>query len=115
MRYNVSAIKSLFTYKLKNFTINIENEIIKGKKCTIAVCNGMYYGGGYKIAPHSKLDNGYVDVYIADKMSKLKMLFIILGINSGKHEECKKIRRFRCKELTIESNEIIDSNIDGEL
>ena len=114
MRYNVSAINSLFKYKLNDYVININNEIINGTKSTIIVCNGNYYGGGYKISPHSKLNNGYVDVYIADKMSKFKMLILILGINKGKHEDSKKIRRIRCNKLLIESNKIIDANIDGE-
>jgi len=114
MRYIVSTINSLFKYKLNDYVININNEIINGTKSTIIVCNGNYYGGGYKISPHSKLNNGYVDVYIADKMSKIKILILILGINKGKHEDSKKIRRIRCNKLLIESNKIIDANIDGE-
>jgi diacylglycerol kinase family enzyme len=74
LRYIVSSIISLFRYKMIEYKLYINDEIISGIKSTIAICNGMYYGGGFKIAPNSRLDDGKLDVYVAEKMSKLKML-----------------------------------------
>lgn len=115
MRYNISAIDGLFRYKLKYFKIYINNEIISGIKSTIIVSNGMYYGGGYKVSPHSKLNDGYLEVYIVDKMPKTKILLLMLGINQGKHEESKDVRLIKTKSVRIVTKEKIKCNIDGEI
>ena len=113
-RYIISSIISLFKYKMIDYKLYINDEIISGTKSTIAICNGMYYGGGFKIAPNSRLDDGKLDVYIADKMSKLKMLILMMGINSGKLENNKNIRIIKSKSLVIKCLNKIDANIDGE-
>ena len=114
LRYIVSSIISLFRYKMIEYKLYINDEIISGIKSTIAICNGMYYGGGFKIAPNSRLDDGKLDVYVAEKMSKLKMLILMIGINSGKLENNKNIRIIKCKSLSIKCLNSIDANIDGE-
>ena len=115
LRYKLSAFKALFTYKYSSYKVFINGEIISGIKSTIAICNGMFYGGGFKIAPTSKLDDSKVDIYIFDKMSKLKSLLLMLGINSGKHENNNHVRKIVCNKLRIECSSTIQANIDGEL
>ena len=54
--------------KLKTSVKNIETQYT-----ILSICNGAYYGGGFNIAPKSTLTDGLLDVYYAEKMSKIKM------------------------------------------
>ena len=55
--------------------------------CTIlAVGNGQYYGGGFRIAPHALLEDGMFDIYFVEKLPKPKIIPILIKLLRGKHE-----------------------------
>ena len=113
-RYNISLIYHLLKYKAKQMTVDVHSDITKGEFTTVIVCNGRYYGGGYKVAPHSTLDDGLVDVYLVNKTSKPNMAKVIMSIKSGAHEKAKIVKKLQTDKLTIVSPTPISSNIDGE-
>ena len=113
-RYNASLLVNFLKYKVRHMKVSINGEKIENDFMTIVVCNGKYYGGGYKIGFNSKLNNDLVDVYLAPKMSKISMAGLILGMNKGKQENSNKIKKYQAKELIIESEKEITCNIDGE-
>ena len=113
-RYNVGVFNSYIKYRCKQFIVDVNNEHFDDTFTTIAVCNGMYYGDGFKIAPNSKLDSGVFDIYVVPKMDKASMLGLILGMKKGKHENSSKVKKIQAEELIIKSNKVTDCNIDGE-
>ena len=92
----------------------IDDNVYETDYTTIAVCNAKYYGGGYKIGTNASLTDGLVDVYLADKLPKLKMAKLLLCMKKGKHENSKYIRVIKTNKLAIESDKEIVSNIDGD-
>lgn len=113
-RYNISVINSYFKYKNRELEIEVNNEKLNGLYTTIAVCNGKYYGNGFMIAPFSEINDGLLDVYIAEDLSKFRMLSLILKLKSGRHETSPYVRKIRTKKITIKSKDKIKCNIDGE-
>lgn len=114
-RYNISVINSYFKYKNRRFEIKVNNEKLNSLYTTVAVCNGKYYGNGFMIAPLSEINDGLLDIYIAEGLSKIKMLNLILKLKSGKHENSKDIRKIRTNRISIKSKDKIKCNIDGEI
>lgn len=114
-RYNISVINSYFKYKNRELEIKVNNEKLNGLYTTIAVCNGKYYGNGFMIAPLSEINDGLLDIYIAEDLSKIKMLNLILKLKIGKHENSKDIRKIRTNRISIKSKDKIKCNIDGEI
>ena len=113
-RYNVGILYHFFKYKARQFEIDVNGEKYSNRYTTIAVCNAKYYGGGYKIGTYSSLTDGLVDVYMAEKMNKISMARLILGMKDGKHEKSKKLKKVSAKELTIRSEQEVTCNMDGE-
>lgn len=113
-RYNASLLKTFSKYKCRNLEIELNNEKFKGQYTTVAVCNGMYYGNGYKISPTSNPTNGVLDVYIVDKVNKLRMINLILKMRNGNHVGEKEVHYYQTKKITIKSPERFIANIDGE-
>ena len=87
---------------------------VEEKYTILSICNGAYYGGGYQIAPKSKLEDGLLDIYYAEKMPKIKMIPLILKLKKGKHEGKRRIHKFRVNHLEIELEEEVMFNVDGE-
>lgn len=113
-RYNMSLLYHFLKYKAKKMQVDINNETTSDEFTTIAVCNARYYGGGYKISPHSSLTDGLLEVYLVTKTTKPKMAKVILSMKDGSHEKSPIVRRIQTDKLTITADRQISANIDGE-
>ena len=112
--YNVSIIYTFVTFKCKKIRIKTSIKNIEDRYTILSICNGSYYGGGFKIAPKSRLTDGLFDIYYAEKMPKFKMIPLILKLKDGKHEGKRRIHKFRTNHVELELDEEIEFNVDGE-
>jgi YegS/Rv2252/BmrU family lipid kinase len=87
-----------------------------GKIYTVAVANGRYFGGGMKVAPEARLDDGLFDVVTLGDFGFSDLLLRGLDIYSGKHVTNPKvtIHRARRVEATPENGEEVLLDVDGE-
>ncbi len=108
-------LKKIFSYRSKYYQIIIDNKIIAPKKYMIIdVSNGSRAGGGFHIAPDAKANDGLFDVVLIDALHPLKRLRWLPVIEKGQHLELPFIYHSRAKKIIIESNELIQSHLDGE-
>lgn len=112
--YNISILYTFFKYKYKNLEFNLNNSKIKDKFTLLAICNGKYYGGGYKIAPNAELSDGLFDIYFAKKISKLRIPSLFLKLIKGSHEKSPIVHKGKSDSLIIKTDEDIVCNVDGE-
>lgn len=112
--YNASIIYTFIKFKFKRMKLHTKIKDIDAKYTILSICNGEYYGGGFNIAPKAQLTDGMLDIYYAEKMSKLKMIPLILRVKKGKHEGKRRVHKFRTNHVEIDFDEKITFNIDGE-
>ena len=112
--YNASIIYTFIKFKHKKVKMKTQIKTIEDDYTILSICNGSYYGGGFKIAPKSRLTDGLLDIYYAEKMSKIKMIPLILKLKKGKHEGKRRIHKFRANHVELELEEEITFNVDGE-
>ena len=113
-RYNASIVTNFLNYQGKHMRISADNQIFENDYATVAVCNGKYYGRGFIMGPHARIDDGILDVYMIDDMNKLSLINAILKLKNGKHETHPKVSTFQTNKLLIESDKPITCNYDGE-
>ena len=114
LRYDVGVVYYFLTYKGKYLNIDINDQHIYKDITTIVVANAKYYGGGYKVAPYSSIQDGQLEVYVVDKLNKIKMANVILSMKDAKHLNNPALQAFKTNKLSIYSDSIISGNIDGE-
>ena len=112
--YNASIIYTFVKSKNKTMKLHTDIKDINSKYTILSICNGEYYGGGFNIAPKAELTDGLLDIYYAEKMSKIKMIPLLLKMKRGKHEGKRKIHKFRTNHIEIDFEEEITFNVDGE-
>ena len=112
--YNASIVYTFANFRFKKMRFKTKVKNINEEFTILSVCNGGYYGGGFNIAPKSKLTDGLLDIYFGEKMSKLVMIPMLLKLKSGKHEGKRRIHKFRTNHVEIELDENITFNVDGE-
>ena len=112
--YNASIVYTFVKFKHKKMKLKTKIKDIEEKYTILSICNGSYYGGGFKIAPKSRLTDGLLDIYYVEEMAKLKMIPLILKLKKGKHEGRRKVHKFRTNHVEIELDEEVTFNVDGE-
>lgn len=112
--YNMSIIYTFLIYKFRKIKFITPTKITKREYTIVSVCNGRFYGGGYLIAPKAEIDDGLFDIYYADKLNRLQILYLIAKLKKGKHEGKRKVHKFRTNHVEIETDEPITFNVDGE-
>jgi YegS/Rv2252/BmrU family lipid kinase len=87
-----------------------------GKIYTVAVANGRYFGGGMKVAPEARLDDGLFDVVTLGDFGFSDLILRGLDIYSGKHVTNPKvtIHRARRVEAAPTDGEEVLLDVDGE-
>lgn len=112
--YNASIIYTFIKFRNKRMKLQTKIKTIDERYTILSICNGEYYGGGFNIAPKAELTDGLLDIYYAEKMSKIKMIPLILRLKNGKHEGKRRIHKFRTNHIEIDFDENITFNVDGE-
>lgn len=113
--YIKGVLKAFFHYHNREYEIEIDNKKYNSKCTLIAICNGRYYGGGFKIAPLATFDDDHFDVYLAKSVNRLKLIFLLIKLLKGKHENAKEVKKIKATSITIKCKENMIVNIDGEM
>jgi YegS/Rv2252/BmrU family lipid kinase len=113
--YILSSLKAITKFKPYPVTITIDEKVMKKEIVLAAVGNGMYFGGGMFVTPFAKIDDGQLDVVIASKTSKMKLINLFSKLYKGRHMDDIIVEHYKCKTFLIESRSDIYINADGNL
>ncbi|MFC1873589.1 diacylglycerol/lipid kinase family protein [Chloroflexota bacterium] len=111
----IEGLKSLLTYRNKKMKLRVGNNVEVIYSCAVVVANGRYFADGMQIAPHAILDDGLLDIVIIGNVGKFELLKIWPTLYRGNHIMHHKIREVKTTTLTIESDEQLLVEADGEL
>jgi diacylglycerol kinase (ATP) len=79
-----------------------------------AVANAPTYGGGIKIAPKAKLDDGKLDVCVVRTMDKFSLFCLFPTTYFGRHLISNKVEYDQTDKVRIETEAPVDVYADGE-
>lgn len=109
--YTSSFIYTYLKYHNQNLKLNnIEKDIT-----LLTVANGQYYGGGYKIAPDAKIDDGLLNIILAEDLSKLEIPGLLLKVANASHYKDKRVKHFKVQNLSVKAPCEIFCQLDGEV
>ena len=108
--------------QIKNHLNAIEADItIDGEKFddlkfyTFAIQNGITYGGGFKICPDARLDDGLFNIcYATPPLSKFEAVRVFMKAKDGNHTKDSHIHFMAGKDITLHFEDIVAAQIDGE-
>jgi diacylglycerol kinase (ATP) len=100
-------------------TVRVDDKVIFDKKALlITLANGKWYGSCFECAPHSKVDDGLIDISVVKKISIIHFARLIKYYKRGEHLERKEFKKIitycRGKRIRIESNDTLCYCIDGD-
>jgi len=114
-RYNVASIIEVMKGKQRLAKLIVDNNIVVGDFGFILGCNTIHTGKGMKMAPMAQLNDGLIDLIIARKASRLKLLLLFPKLFSGAHVGDPLVEYRQVNQFSIIPQEDNLLNIDGEM
>ena len=115
-KYLKALLSSLRHFKGCSFTVEYNG--IKEKRFGLiaALGNGRQFGGGIKIFPDAKIDDGYLDLIIVDYISRSRILGAFIKLMRGKVNSVKGATAVKTKSATFfHEDENYTIQAEGEL
>jgi YegS/Rv2252/BmrU family lipid kinase len=111
--YIITILKRVFKYKARHVKLYNDQELLyDGLMIICTINNGQYFGGGFQITPKASITDGILDVCVVDKISLLRLVYLLILLVLHKLDEKKDVHFFQTNHIYIESK--YSCNIDGE-
>ena len=78
------------------------------------ICNQPYFGGGMKISPNSKTNDGILELTVVHNLSRIKLLFMFGTVFFGKHLRFKEVIQMTAQHFQLLYNTQLFCHTDGE-
>jgi len=114
--YYYHVIKILSGYREKSFSYLIDNTEVNRKLILLTIANGTTFGGGFRLTPHAKLDDGKLAVCEIGKLSPKQRFLNLHRLKNGSHNYLKTVNFYSTERIIVNNNEPgLVAHIDGEL
>ncbi len=110
----VSVCRQIRHMRAVPLRIDIDGLIIECRCSSVLIQNTPYTGGGLRIAPAAKVDDGELDVVVVDDIGKMDLLWNLPRVYRGRHLGHRHFRTFRCRSVEIQSKEALEGTLDGD-
>ena len=118
LSFAAAALQSALTFEKPSVRVSLdggaESQLTVANFC---VANARYFGGGMKVAPTAKLDDGLFDVIAVGDVSAVKVLTNSYRLYLGTHLGMSEVNHARARRVSARaaSGEEVKLEVDGEL
>lgn len=120
--YVEQSVKNFITAKPYFFDITCGGKTFSTDAYFISIANGNQFGNNFTIAPKASLHDGLLDVIVVKKMSKARMIWMVLkqirsgevGTQEERNFHKREVLYFQTDKLIIHNHELAPLHIDGD-
>lgn len=109
------TLSALFSFEKPLIRLKIDDKFDEKFICWhVAVSNGQYHGGGMRIAPDAKIDDGHLRVTVVGDLSLPEVLLNLPNLYNGNIYSVHKVSRFSGQKIEAGSRDHVLIDLDGE-
>ena len=121
--YALSVVPAIFTFapfpmkiQIRSGDHAVDEWTARCDQSTLiaAFANTPLYGGGMKVAPRARIDDGLLDVCLVGAMRPWRLFRLFPTVYSGKHLEVREVEYFQASGVRVETEHPMDVYADGE-
>lgn len=101
-KYLRAVAAELRGFRPYGYTITIDGQRRELAGTLVAIANGPYFGGGMKIVPQARNDDGLADVLIGHEVTAGQLLRLLPKIYAGTHVQHPAVEIVRAREVVVE-------------
>jgi YegS/Rv2252/BmrU family lipid kinase len=118
MAFVGAAVRTLLSYDNTDVWLELDDGPRERRRVMLtAVGNGRYFGGGMKICPNAKLDNGTLDLVIVGDFTRGDVVTKGSRLYDGSHLSLDLVKNVSVRKLVaapVEADAVIPVELDGE-
>jgi YegS/Rv2252/BmrU family lipid kinase len=112
--YVYGAFRALTAWKPARFTVEVDGDGTEFVGWSVAAANSGFYGGGMRLAPHARLDDGALDVILVRDCSKLRCALTLPKVFRGSHIRDPNVTELRGAEVRVSADRPFTVYADGD-
>ncbi|MEO8932511.1 MAG: diacylglycerol kinase [Lacisediminihabitans sp.] len=112
-RYNLALLRELAVLKPISYRLTLDGVVSETRAMLVAVGNNVSLGGGMRVVPEAKLDDGLLDVLVVQPLSRTAFLRIFPRVFKGTHVSDPRVSITRVRSIRIEADAVV-AYADGE-
>jgi diacylglycerol kinase (ATP) len=113
-KYIYSTFVTLARFTPGKFVVTVDGDEHPFQGMMLAVGNGTSYGGGMRVTPDARSDDGLLDVCVIQELPKWQFVKTFPKVFSGKHVDHPAVTMLRGKEIGISAERPFQVYADGE-
>ena len=114
LAYTWAILRCIGPYRPQRLELRSDGRNFSGEIMFAVVGNTTSFGGGLKITPRARPDDGLLDVCIVPAMGKFELLRWVPRAYSGAHLKHPRILYFQARKITLASPSRLELFGDGE-
>ena len=112
-RYLIALGLELLKLRPIPYRLVLDGTVVETTGALISVGNNVSIGGGMKVTPDAKVDDGLLDVLVVESLPRLEFLRIFPSVFKGEHLKDRRVTIHRARRIRIESPNVV-AYADGE-
>ncbi|NBY43240.1 MAG: sphingosine kinase [Micrococcales bacterium] len=103
LKYRLAMYRELLAFKPIPYRAVIDGveRVFEANLCTVT--NSPSYGGGLLITPEAQVNDGFLDLFILNSISRMELIKLFPTVYEGKHVTHPAVEIIRAKKVTLES------------
>lgn len=114
LRYLYTVIRKIFQYRSRVMHTAWDGGQYQYKALTIMAANSQYSGGGFRVAPMARVNDGKLHMVVVDDIPLWKRLVYLPRFRKGKHEGLPFVRTAGFARMHIKLDGPMRAHMDGE-
>lgn len=113
-RYKLAMLSELADFKPIKYRAVIDGVEKNFEAMLCSIANSAYFGGGMKVVPAAVIDDGLLDIFIVNKISRFELLKVFPKVYNGDHVTHPAVEFIRAKKITLSAAIEMPAYSDGE-
>jgi len=112
--YAYGALRALAAWRPAEWQVTLDGTPRAFRGYAVAVANSGVYGGGMRLAPDARLDDGLLDVVLSEDRPKHRVLINLPRLFSGTHVHEPGLHVLRAREVVVAADRPFTAYADGD-
>ena len=115
LSYPAGALRAIWAYRAPLMRVTCDGKAREGRFLLVSASNAEISGGGMRLAPGARMDDGLLDVNMCEAVNRLAAVVLLGKICRGRHTSHPRLRYFPARTVAVDANPSIEAAADGEL
>lgn len=113
LRYVAAMLAELRSFRPVHYRLTLDDRELELDAMLVAIANSASYGGGMRICPDARADDGLLDVMVLDPLRTRELLRVFPRVYAGTHIEHPAVSVHRVRRVGVVADDVL-AFADGE-